>query len=164
MLQSGVKKSREFALHHNNQPIGSAKHVVRSLDVRFVIRPSVIVNLDCTGILWDIGNPVVAITPRSPRTRMFIMPMPYSEVVCLTDPQRVQLEALVRAGSTPQALALRCRLVLRAAAEDHPCNLQIAAEFQCDRHTVAVWRSRFLKMGLAGLQDAPRSGRRMALA
>ncbi|MBV8487548.1 MAG: helix-turn-helix domain-containing protein, partial [Planctomycetaceae bacterium] len=66
---------------------------------------------------------------------------------------------LVRAGSTPQALALRCRLVLRAAAEDHPCNLQIAAEFQCDRHTVAVWRSRFLKMGLAGLQDAPRSGR-----
>ena len=87
------------------------------------------------------------------------MPMPYSEVVCLTDPQRAQLEALVRAGSTPQALVFRSRLVLRAAAEDHPCNLEIAAEFQCDRQTVAVWRNRYLKMGLAGLQDAPRSGR-----
>ncbi len=90
---------------------------------------------------------------------MFAMPMPYSEVVCLTDPQRAQLEALIRAGSTPQALVFRCRLVLRAAAEDHPCNLEIAAEFQCDRHTVAVWRNRYLKRGLAGLQDAPRSGR-----
>jgi Helix-turn-helix domain len=87
------------------------------------------------------------------------MPMPFSEVVRLTDPQRAQLEALVRAGSTPQALVFRSRLVLRAAAEDHPCNLQIAAEFRCDRHTVAVWRNRYLKDGLAGLQDQPRSGR-----
>jgi hypothetical protein len=87
------------------------------------------------------------------------MPMPYSEVVCLTDPQRAQLETLVRASSTPQALAFRCRLILRAAADDRPCNLQIAAEFRCDRHTVAVWRNRYLKDGLAGLQDQPRSGR-----
>ena len=35
------------------------------LDVRFVTRPSVMVNLDCSGILWDIRNPVVVITPRS---------------------------------------------------------------------------------------------------
>jgi transposase-like protein len=87
------------------------------------------------------------------------MPMPFPEVVRLSDPQRTQLEALVRASSTPQALAFRCRLILRAAAEDHPCNLQIAAEFGCDRHTVAVWRNRYLKDGLAGLQDQPRSGR-----
>jgi hypothetical protein len=87
------------------------------------------------------------------------MPMPFPEVVRLSDPQRTQLEVLVRASSTPQALAFRCRLILRAAAEDHPCNLQIAAEFRCDRHTVAVWRNRYLKDGLAGLQDQPRSGR-----
>ena len=55
------------------------------------------------------------------------MPMPFSDVIRLSDPQRAQLEALVRASSTPQALAFRCRLILRAAAEDHPCNLQIAA-------------------------------------
>jgi Helix-turn-helix domain len=87
------------------------------------------------------------------------MPFPFAERVSLTDTQRAQLEALVRAGSTPQALAFRCRLILRAADNDHPPNLQIAAEFHCERHTVGVWRNRYLELGLAGLQDAPRSGR-----
>ena len=85
------------------------------------------------------------------------MPFPFAEAVSLTSLQRAQLEALVRAGSTPQALVFRCRLVLRAADKDQPTNLQIAVEFDCDRHTVARWRNRYLKKGLAGLQDAPRS-------
>ncbi len=87
------------------------------------------------------------------------MPLPFSEGVHLSNPARARLEALMRAGSTPQALVFRCRLILRAADEDRPTNLQIAAEFRCDRHTVGVWRSRYLGRGLAGLQDAPRSGR-----
>jgi transposase len=87
------------------------------------------------------------------------MPFPFAETVSLTDPQRAQLEALVRARSTPQALVFRCRLILRAADKDNPPNLQIAAEFHCERHTVALWRNRYLSKGLAGLQDAPRSGR-----
>ena len=40
-----------------------------------------------------------------------------------------------------------------------PTNLQIAAEFDCNRHTVGLWRDRYVAKGLAGLQDAPRSGR-----
>ncbi len=64
------------------------------------------------------------------------MPFPFAETVSPTDAQRAQLEGLVRARSTPQALAFRCRLILRAAEEDQPTNLQIAAEFHCDRHTV----------------------------
>jgi len=87
------------------------------------------------------------------------MPFPFAETVSLSDAQRAQLEGLVRARSTPQALAFRCRLIVRAAAEDRPSNLQIAAEFRCDRHTVATWRHRYLARGLAGLQGAPRSGR-----
>src|SRR5271154_4121672 len=87
------------------------------------------------------------------------MPRPISENVHLTDPERTRLEALVRAGSTPQALVFRCRLILRVADDDQPTNLQIAAEFRCDRHTVAAWRNRYLAHGLAGLQDAPRPGR-----
>jgi Winged helix-turn helix len=87
------------------------------------------------------------------------MPTPLAEVVALTGPERTRLEGLVRAGSTPQALVFRCRLILRAADYDRPTNLQIAAEFRCDRHTVAVWRHRYREQGLAGLQDAPRSGR-----
>jgi hypothetical protein len=87
------------------------------------------------------------------------MPIPYAPSVSLDGEQREQLEALVRAGSTPQALAFRARLVLRAADPDHPPNLQVAAELGCSRHTVAHWRGRYLEQGLVGLQDAPRSGR-----
>src|SRR5271166_5193072 len=92
-------------------------------------------------------------------TWMSPMPFPFAETVALTDLHRAQLESLVRASSTPQALVFRCRLILRAADRDHPTNLQIAAEFDCNRHTVAGWRNRYLSNGLAGLQDAPRSGR-----
>jgi hypothetical protein len=87
------------------------------------------------------------------------MPRPISERVLLSEPDRARLEALVRAGSTPQALVFRCRLILRIADNDQPTNLQVAAEFACDRHTAGVWRNRYLRQGLAGLQDAPRSGR-----
>ena len=87
------------------------------------------------------------------------MPLPFAAEVSLTDEQREPLERIVRAASTPQSLALRARIVLRAAEPDRPPNLQIAVEFDCSRHTVAVWRNRFLEQGLPGLQDAPRSGR-----
>ena len=87
------------------------------------------------------------------------MPVPYAPPVTLADEERTQLEALARAHSTPQALAFRCRLILRAAAPDYPPNLRVAAEMRCDRHTVRLWRTRYLAHGLAGLQDAPRTGR-----
>ena len=87
------------------------------------------------------------------------MPRPFGSVVPLSPERRSQLQALVRAASTPQALAFRCRIVLRAAQQDHPSNQDIAAELGCDRHTVGQWRERFVAQGLQGLQDAPRSGR-----
>lgn len=87
------------------------------------------------------------------------MPLPFCTGVSLTEQQSTELRAVVRAHSTPQQLAFRVRLILRAAESDQPSNLQIAAEFCCSRHTVAHWRGRYLEGGLAGLQDAPRSGR-----
>ncbi|MGH7866601.1 MAG: helix-turn-helix domain-containing protein [Candidatus Dormibacteraceae bacterium] len=87
------------------------------------------------------------------------MPRPFGSPVELAAEQHAQLEALVRARSTPQALVFRCRIVLCAAAADAPSNQDIAAELGCDRHTVGQWRERFVATGLAGLQDAPRSGR-----
>ena len=87
------------------------------------------------------------------------MPRPFASAVELAPEQRSQLEALARAGSTPQALAFRCRIILRAAQPDDPSNQVIAAALDCDRHTVGQWRERFVAHGLAGLQDAPRSGR-----
>jgi putative transposase len=87
------------------------------------------------------------------------MPVPLAPRVTLADNERSQLESLVRAHSTPQALVLRCRVILRAAAPEHPSNLQVAQELHCNRHTVGRWRSRYLVQGLNGLQDAPRPGR-----
>ena len=87
------------------------------------------------------------------------MPLPYAPRIALDAEQRGQLDALLRAGSTPQALAFRARIVLRASDHDQPPNLQIAAESGCSKDTVGTWRRRYAEQGLAGLQDAPRSGR-----
>ena len=87
------------------------------------------------------------------------MPDPRAAPVALPAQQRQELLRLARAGSTPQALALRARIVLRAADEDRPTNLQIAAELGCDNDTVGTWRRRFAKEGLPGLRDLPRAGR-----
>ena len=87
------------------------------------------------------------------------MPVPIAPHVTLAGDEHSRLESLVRAHSTPQALAFRCQVILRAAAPDHPSNLQVAQELHCNRHTVGRWRSRYLEQGLSGLQDAPRPGR-----
>ena len=87
------------------------------------------------------------------------MPRPFASTIELADDLRGQLEALARARSTPQALAFRCRVILRAAQDDNPSNQDIAQELDCNRHTVGQWRERFVAKGLQGLQDAPRSGR-----
>lgn len=87
------------------------------------------------------------------------MPRPFGSTVELAAELRDQLEDLVRARSTPQALVFRCRIILLASKGDAPSNQDIAAELDCNRHTVGQWRERFVAKGLAGLQDAPRSGR-----
>ena len=87
------------------------------------------------------------------------MPVPIAPQVTLTGEEQSRLESIVRAYSTPQALAFRCQLILRAAAPERPSNLQVAHDLHCNRHTVGRWRSRYLAHGLRGLQDAPRPGR-----
>ena len=87
------------------------------------------------------------------------MPTPHAPTIVLSPQQRQDLQRLVRAPSTPQALVRRARIVLRAADLDQPTNLQIGEEVGCSNDTVGLWRRRFALAGLAGLQDAPRSGR-----
>ena len=87
------------------------------------------------------------------------MPVPLARPVSLSTDEHAQLVSLVRAHSTPQALAFRCRLILRTAAPEQPSNVQVATEMACERHTVGRWRQRYLTHGLQGLQDAPRPGR-----
>ena len=87
------------------------------------------------------------------------MPVPRAKPISLPEQQRQDLLRLARAHSTPQALALRARIVLRAADEDRPTNLRTAAELGCDNDTAACWRRRFAEQGLGGLHDRPRRGR-----
>jgi transposase len=77
--------------------------------------------------------------------------------------QRTRLEHLESSGGTPQKLALRARVLLRAA--DGRANLAIAKELGISRPTVLLWRERFAQAGVPGIMaDAPRSGRKKALS
>ena len=67
------------------------------------------------------------------------------------------LHGWVQATSTPQALALRSRIVLEAAAG--LSNQQIASKLETPEVTVGKWRRSFATHGLHGLRDRPRSGR-----
>jgi transposase len=92
------------------------------------------------------------------------MPTPFAPRIILTQNARSDLHALIRAHSTPQSLAQRARIVLRAADVDQPSTLQISRELSCDRHTARKWRRRYLDLGLPGLQDAGRPGRPKVIA
>jgi len=80
----------------------------------------------------------------------------------LTVPEQTQLTHRVRNRRSPQQGVLRARIVLLAAQDWE--NQAIAAELETTPYTVGVWRRRFVRERLAGLNDAPRSGRPVALA
>jgi transposase len=77
--------------------------------------------------------------------------------VQLSAETRCTLDKFVHSSSTPQALALRSRIVLAAA--DGSNNQQIAAALKIPPVTVGKWRHSFAIHGIEGLRDAPRSGR-----
>ena len=76
--------------------------------------------------------------------------------VVLSDGERETLERWARRRKSSQALALRCRIVLGAAAGE--TNKSIAAALGCVEATVSKWRRRFAERRLDGLADDPRPG------
>ena len=74
----------------------------------------------------------------------------------LTTPERERLLEWTRRHKSSQALALRSRIVLGAAAGQS--NRDIAREQRVTAQTVGKWRSRFLQARLDGLLDEPRPG------
>lgn len=74
----------------------------------------------------------------------------------LSASDRSALERWIRRPKTAQALALRARIVLRAA--DGVSSTAIAGELGVSHQTVCKWRGRFVEDGLDGLVDMPRSG------
>lgn len=77
----------------------------------------------------------------------------------VSDSERGQIERWLAAMGTPQQVALRCRIVLAAAAGKPEA--AIAAENGVNRKTVRLWRERFGAEGLPGLWEiAPGRGRK----
>jgi len=77
----------------------------------------------------------------------------------LPESDQTQLRTWSRAASTPQQVALRCRLVL-SAAQGLP-DLEIAAEHGVNRHTAALWRKRVRLQGIGCVWEiAPGRGRK----
>ena len=76
--------------------------------------------------------------------------------IVLSEAERETLERWARRQSTAQALALRCRIVLGAAAGQ--TNIEIGAALGCHPVTAGKWRGRFAEQRLDGLSDEPRPG------
>jgi len=78
--------------------------------------------------------------------------------VTVTEPQRVELQKLLRARTTSQAVAKRVRAVL--LADEGLENQVIAERLSMGINGVGVWRRRFAEQGVEGLlRELPRSGR-----
>lgn len=76
--------------------------------------------------------------------------------LALTIDDRTTLEQWTRRRTTAQALALRARIILRAATGQ--ANTVTAHELRVTKATVGKWRARFVRDGLQGLLDEPRPG------
>ncbi|MGH9194831.1 MAG: IS630 family transposase [Acidimicrobiia bacterium] len=82
--------------------------------------------------------------------------------IMLSDQSRRTLESWARGRRTPARLVLRAKIILKAASGLQ--NREIAEQLSTDRECVGRWRSRFAKLGLAGIEkDAPRSGRKPSI-
>lgn len=79
------------------------------------------------------------------------MPSPKPVAVKLTETERTELKKLIKRHTVGQQIALRGRLVLAAAAGKN--NSQIAIELQVSRHTVRLWRERWLQLQPIPLVD-----------
>lgn len=70
---------------------------------------------------------------------------------------RKALERIGRSHSEPKGRVERARIVLACLANDNQA--AVADAFKTRPNTVGKWRNRFVTLGLAGLEDAPRSGK-----
>ena len=75
----------------------------------------------------------------------------------LSAEERAQLERFAASRSLPHGLVRRAQIILRSA--DGETSLSIARSLAVSIPLVGHWRKRYRAHGLAGLYDAPRSGR-----
>ena len=66
--------------------------------------------------------------------------------VVLTEAEIIRLEQWIRAGSTPQQVVLRARIIVAAARGQ--TDLRITGDLRVQRRTVALWRQRVRELGI----------------
>ena len=87
---------------------------------------------------------------------LWSMPRPI-RTVQLSEPDRAELEALVRSRTAEQRVVERCRIVLASAAGLKSDAIQAAVGVS--KPTVQTWLDRYEANGIPGLlRDLPRSG------
>jgi transposase len=79
-----------------------------------------------------------------------------------TDQQRDELRRLAAKPTTEQRLARRCRIILLRS--EGLSQEVVAQRVGVQRPVVVEWEKRFKQAGLAGLQEAPRSGRKPSIS
>ena len=77
--------------------------------------------------------------------------------LAVSESEAEALRGMARAGTTEQRMAMRARIILRAA--EGAANVAVADELDISIPTVLLWRRRFKERGLEGLADAPHPGR-----
>ena len=92
-------------------------------------------------------------------TRVCVVPEKIRLAPQITAIDRARLEGWIRARTTPQRTVLRSRLVLLLA--DGFSAREVARRLGISRHTVDLWRKRFLEEGCETVtRDRPGRGRR----
>jgi transposase len=77
----------------------------------------------------------------------------------LSEPESVRLQQWIHAGSTPQQVVLRAKIILRASQGQS--DQQIARELKLQRRTAALWRRRACDQGIGCVWEiAPGRGRK----
>ncbi len=86
--------------------------------------------------------------------------MPHKSLaVTLSKPELIRLEQWIRAGSTPQQVVLRAKIIVRAAGGQS--DYQIARELKLQRRTAALWRYRVSEQDIGCVWEiAPGRGRK----
>lgn len=85
------------------------------------------------------------------------MPRRSPYTILLSEDEAQQLTSLAARYTAPYFEVVRARIILYAALGLE--NQEIAMRLELPRQVVSKWRKRFYKRRLAGLEDAPRSGR-----
>ncbi len=89
------------------------------------------------------------------------MPARSDATIELSLQHRAELAKVARSRRTPQAVAMRARIVLMTADGVSPG--EIGDRLEISQPTVRKWRARYLEDGMAGLRNEPRPGRPRSL-